>query len=182
MQRFSYATFITAKNSLPIATHLPFLVTTVDEQIFLTSYFAKANHHWQDIENNDVLVIFSEPHAYISPANYEKELNVPTWNYISVHAYGKGRLIKETDRVFELLEKTIDNCERSYKLQWEKLPDDYKFRLCRCCSPANNTRIINFLSKYSNFNVMLLVNFILIILQLQYLNGSIYLSLINTKT
>jgi transcriptional regulator len=40
------------------------------------------------------LVIFSEPHAYISPTLYEKQQNVPTWNYVSVHAYGKVKLLE----------------------------------------------------------------------------------------
>ncbi|MFN4813491.1 MAG: FMN-binding negative transcriptional regulator, partial [Bacteroidota bacterium] len=93
MKRFSFATIITSKDNFPTATHLPFVLTTKDDQIVLTSHFAKANEHWQDIESNSVLVIFSEPHAYVSTKNYDKELNVPTWNYISIHAYGQGKLI-----------------------------------------------------------------------------------------
>ena len=131
MKQFSFATIITAKNNLPIATHLPFLVTIKDDNIVLTSHFAKANEHWKDIENNKALVIFSEPHAYISPKNYDKKLNVPTWNYISVHAYGQAKLINDTDKVFELLERTIDSYETSYKQQWNKLPEDYKLGMSK---------------------------------------------------
>jgi len=42
MKQFSFATIITAKDSFPTATHLPFIVTTKDENIILTSHFAKA--------------------------------------------------------------------------------------------------------------------------------------------
>ena len=129
MQRFSFATIITAQNSLPIATHLPFLVSVRDEAIVLTSHFAKANEQWRDIESNKVLVIFSEPHAYISPKHYDKELNVPTWNYISVHAYGDGKLVTAAENVMEVLERTIDHYEIAYRQQWNKLPEDYKLRL-----------------------------------------------------
>ncbi len=131
MKRFSFAVIITAKDNLPTATHLPFLVSIKDDRIMLTSHFAKANNHWKDIENNNVLVIFSEPHAYISPANYDKELNVPTWNYISVHAYGKGTLINEEEKIFELLNDTINNYEPAYKQQWHNLPSDYKIGMSR---------------------------------------------------
>lgn len=131
MQRFSFATIITAKNNLPVATHLPFLVAIKDENITLTSHFARANEQWKDIENNKVLVIFSEPHAYISPRHYDKKLNVPTWNYISVHAYGKGKLITEMSKVFEVLERTIENYEVLYKDQWNNLPGDYKTGLAK---------------------------------------------------
>ena len=131
MKRFSFATIITAKDNLPIATHLPFLVTTRDNNVILTSHFARANEQWADIENNKVLVIFSEPHAYISTTNYDKELNVPTWNYISIHAYGQGSLIKETDRIFEILENTIDNYETAYRQQWNNFPEEYKLKMVK---------------------------------------------------
>jgi len=129
MKQFSFATLITSKDNLPIATHLPFLVTIKDDNIMLTAHFAKANEQWKDIEHHQALVIFSEPHAYISPKNYEKELNVPTWNYISVHAYGQGKLITATEKTFEVLEATIDNFEISYRQQWDNFPEEYKLKM-----------------------------------------------------
>lgn len=131
MKQFSFATIITAKDNSPTATHLPFLVTVKDDSVILTSHFAKANGHWQDIEAFKTLVIFSEPHAYISTKNYDKELNVPTWNYISIHAYGQGKLITETKKTFEILEATIDNYETSYRQQWDSFPDDYKLKMSK---------------------------------------------------
>jgi transcriptional regulator len=131
MKQFSFATIITAKDNIPVATHLPFLITSQDDNIILTSHFAKANDQWADIENSKVLVIFSEPHAYISPKNYDKELNVPTWNYISVHAYGQGTLITESDKVFKVLENTIDNFESAYRPQWDNFPEEYKLKMSK---------------------------------------------------
>ena len=131
MKQFSFATIITAKDSFPIATHLPFLVATKDDNVVLTSHFAKANGHWQDIVNSKISVIFSEPHAYISTKNYDKELNVPTWNYISIHAYGQGNLITETEKTFEVLEATIDNYETSYRQQWDNFPEEYKLKMSK---------------------------------------------------
>jgi transcriptional regulator len=131
MKQFSFATIITAKDNLPVGTHLPFLITTKDDTIILTSHFALANDHWKDIENYKSLVIFTEPHAYISPKNYDNELSVPTWNYISVHAYGEGKLITETDKVFNVLESTIDSYETAYREQWNKFPDDFKLKMSK---------------------------------------------------
>ena len=179
MKLFSFATIITAKDSLPVATHLPFLVTVKDDNIVLTSHFAKANEHWKYIEMNKVLVIFSEPHAYISPKNYDNELNVPTWNYISVHAYGQGKLITGTDKVFELLERTIDNYETSYKQQWNTLPEDFKLglskgivafdiivsdlqakkKLSQNKTENEQVKIISFLSKSANTNEQLIADY-----------------------
>lgn len=131
MKRFSFATIITVKNNLPIATHLPFVISIQDNNIILTSHFARANEQWEDIENNENLVIFSEPHAYISPKNYDKELSVPTWNYISIHAYGKGKLITETDNIFKVLESIIDYYDTSYRQQWDNLPEDYRLKMSK---------------------------------------------------
>lgn len=131
MQRFSFGTIITAQDNLPIATHLPFLVSMHGEQIILTSHFAKANEQWKSLENSKVLVIFSEPHAYISPQHYEKELNVPTWNYMAVHAYGQGRLVVDETQVRKVLEATIDNYEAAYRAQWNGLPEEYKVAMSK---------------------------------------------------
>jgi transcriptional regulator len=126
MKRFSFATIITSKNDFPIATHLPFVIKEENDKLFLFSHVAKQNEQWKHIEDSKVLVIFSEPHAYISPTNYEKDVNVPTWNYISVHAYGKGQLITRQEDVISLLESTIDNYEASYREQWNRLPEKYR--------------------------------------------------------
>lgn len=131
MKQFSFATIISARNNLPVATPLPFLINIKEDQIILTSHFAKANDQWKDIENNPVLIIFSEPHAYISPVNYDKVLNVPTWNYITVHAYGKGKLITESEKVAEILETTIDNYESAYRQQWDNFPEEYKSKMTK---------------------------------------------------
>jgi transcriptional regulator len=126
MKQFSFATIITSNNNFPIATHLPFLVSIREDKVVLSSHFAKANDHWTDIENNKILVIFSKPHAYISTTNYDKELNVPTWNYISIHAYGQGNLISGVEKTLKVLEQTIDNYEVAYRKQWDNFPEEYK--------------------------------------------------------
>lgn len=97
----------------------------------MTSHFARANEQWNDIVNHLILVIFSEPHAYISTKNFDKELNVPTWNYISVHAYGQGKIISETEQVFKILEDTIDNYESAFKEQWRNFPEDLQLKMSK---------------------------------------------------
>lgn len=129
MQRFSFATIVTANKGLPVATHLPFLVSTHNGTVMLTAHFAKANPQWADIELGPVLVIFAEPHAYISPSNYESGQNVPTWNYVSVHAYGTGKLITEKSAVMNVLRMTIDTYEAAYGQQWDGLPESYRSKM-----------------------------------------------------
>jgi transcriptional regulator len=126
MQRYSFATIITVKDGVPTATHLPFIVKQGGDQIILRSHFAKANPQATDIIDNNALVIFTEPHAYISPKHYEKEQSVPTWNYLAVHAYGKCVLLNSNEDKASLLEETINYYEAEYLKQWQGLPDAFK--------------------------------------------------------
>ncbi|QHS57247.1 FMN-binding negative transcriptional regulator [Mucilaginibacter sp. 14171R-50] len=129
MQQYSFATIVTMMNGIPEATHLPFLVEQRGENVVLVSHFARANPQSRAVFNEKSLVIFTEPHAYISPSNYEKELSVPTWNYLAVHAYGKATLIDNEAQVAQLLEKMIGFYEAGYRAQWDKLPEDYKLKM-----------------------------------------------------
>lgn len=125
MQRYSFASIITTIDDKPVATHLPFLVKEEGDKLLLRSHFAKANPQWKEIEEKTSLVIFTEPHAYISPSNYESEKVVPTWNYIAVHAYGKARILGDDEKP-ALLKHTIETFEAAYFQQWKNLPEDYR--------------------------------------------------------
>lgn len=126
MKQYNFAAIITTKDNEITATHLPFVPTEENGQVVLYSHYAKANKQWKEMEENKVLVIFSEPHAYVSPSHYEHQANVPTWNYAAVHAYGKAELIESTEGIIDVLERSMDFFEPAYKEQWKALPDDYK--------------------------------------------------------
>lgn len=130
MQRYSFATIVSVKDGLPVATHLPFLVRQDGDKVILSAHFAKANPQAADIIDKSALVIFTEPHAYISTKNYEKEQNVPTWNYLAVHAYGKCVLLDEESKA-ALLKETIRYYEADYLKQWDRLPEDYKQKMMK---------------------------------------------------
>jgi len=60
----------------------------------LSAHVARANPVWQGVSNGEeVLVVFHAGNAYISPGWYpskhEFHKQVPTWNYIVVHAHGR---------------------------------------------------------------------------------------------
>ena len=131
MQRYSFATIVTVKDGVPTATHLPLVVKEVDGQIIILSHFAKANPQSSDIIDNRALVIFTEPHAYISPKNYEKEQNVPTWNYLAVHAYGNCTLLDGEENKVALLKETIKYYDAEYLKQYDSLPDNYKQKMMK---------------------------------------------------
>ena len=131
MQRFSFATLINISNNVPVATHLPFVVKHNNGQVILSSHLAKPNTQANDLVNGTSLVIFSEPHAYVAPKHYEKELNVPTWNYIAVHAYGEATIVDDETQKLESLKEMITSYDNDYLKQWETIPADFKSKMSK---------------------------------------------------
>jgi len=126
MKKYSFATMVTNKAGIPIATQLPFLIKESDDNLVLSAHFALANEQARYIEENTSLVIFSEPHAYISPTHYDKPESVPTWDYVSIHAYGKARIIYNEPARIEAMEQMILFYEPGYLGQWHTLSDKFK--------------------------------------------------------
>lgn len=126
MKQYSFATIITNKEQIPIATQLPFYINDSSDKLVLTSHFALANEQAKYIEANTSLVLFTEPHAYISPLHYDKAESVPTWDYISVHAYGKAKILEEESSKIKVLEEMIRFYDQNYLAQWDRLSDKFK--------------------------------------------------------
>jgi transcriptional regulator len=126
MREHGFATLVTVRDGLPRATHLPFMTETKDERITLYAHMARANDQWRDFsDERESLVIFQEPHAYVSPRHYETSLSVPTWNYVAVHFYGRARVLESREERLELLERLIREHDENYFRQWKELPQDY---------------------------------------------------------
>lgn len=133
MTRHSFAVVVSVADSLPVATHLPLSLRREGGELFLRGHFAKANPRWQQLEAGETLVIFSGPHAYVSPEHYDKRESVPTWNYLAVHAYGVARLIDRDDRTTleTLMADLVVQHEPAYQEQWDALSDAYKLGMMR---------------------------------------------------
>ncbi len=78
----------------------------------------RANPQWLDASGQTVLVIFSGPHAYISPTWYEDEQVVPTWNYTAVHAYGRVEVIEDKGALLEIVQSSVQVYEKAMPRPW----------------------------------------------------------------
>lgn len=132
INRYNFGILISNGGDRLKATHLPFILERAGNGKFvLLSHMARANPQWKDfLKDQKLLVIFQGPHAYISPTLYTSSQNVPTWNYVAVHAYGIGELLHEQE-VFPLMEKMIMKFEPEYLSQWNELPENYKNNLSK---------------------------------------------------
>jgi transcriptional regulator len=131
MKTNPFAILISMGENGPMATHLPLLVRETDHSFIIRGHFAKANHHWSFLDQQESLVIFHGPHAYISPSWYEIRESVPTWNYATVHVYGKPRLLKEDEEVRQVLHDLTLQFDPSYYARWQTFSDEYRDRMLR---------------------------------------------------
>jgi transcriptional regulator len=92
MRANNFPILVTGTGGILHASHLPVTVFEKDEQIFIDMHMAKNNPQWKEFFDDEVLVIFHGPHAYVSPRWYEDKERVPTWNYAAVHAYGGAKI------------------------------------------------------------------------------------------
>lgn len=127
MQRHSFALLVTTdEDGAPFATHLPLLWEPESRR--LLGHMAKANPQWRHFQNGkEALVVFWGPHAYVSPSWYDKHPSVPTWNYATVHAYGRPSLIEGRDEAAALLRRMVDAYESGFETPWRmELPEKYE--------------------------------------------------------
>ena len=111
-----------------IASHIPFLVEYQGEELHLLGHLARPNPQVADLSHaEEVLTIFSGPHAYVSPSWYAAGPAVPTWNYVDVHAYGTVRLVEDDDWLRRLLLRLSDRHEAGSPAPWQmrQLPEPY---------------------------------------------------------
>lgn len=120
IERHSFAILVSGAGEQLAATHLPLLIErTAGPRGTLVGHMARANPQWQAAAGQNVLAIFSGPHAYISPRWYQSPLAVPTWNYVAVHAAGQLEVIEDRAKTWELLKKMVETYESSLPEPWQ---------------------------------------------------------------
>lgn len=132
IRRHGFATVVTCDGETPQATHLPVLLETDrGPHGMLVFHLAKVNPQWRQFATGQpVLVIFTGPHAYISPAWYVTEPAVPTWNYTAVHVYGVARLVTDPERCARMLHDLVEFYEAGRDPRWHgSIPVEYRDRL-----------------------------------------------------
>ncbi|WP_296657006.1 FMN-binding negative transcriptional regulator [Paraburkholderia sp.] len=98
----------------------------------LRAHVARANPVWQEAAAApDALVIFQGPCAYVSPSWYpskhETHRQVPTWNYIVVHAHGHIVVHDDEDYVRGVVARLTRKMEAGEPVPWKMgdAPADY---------------------------------------------------------
>ena len=120
-----FATLVAYDGERPVASHLLMEAMEDGENLRINGHMSRANPLWKTFAKNpEVLVIFQGPHTYISPTWYN-HINVPTWNYQSVHVYGKPSVITDKNQSYGILKRLTDRYEANTPYKLETLPQDF---------------------------------------------------------
>lgn len=124
LARHHLATLVSMTSQGLIATHLPMIFDpNVGARGRLIGHVSRANPQWRDFDSRiEALAIFLGPQAYISPSWYASKREhgkvVPTWNYLTVHLYGRLSTFDEGGRLLDLLNRLTDREEMTRATPW----------------------------------------------------------------
>jgi transcriptional regulator len=111
------------------ATHLPLVLEEDGSELgVIKAHVARGNTQWRDFDPNvEALAIFSGHHHYISASWYpavsgigaeKTKAEVPTWNYIVVHAYGTLKAVEDPNWLLAHLTRLTDIHEAASDNPW----------------------------------------------------------------
>jgi transcriptional regulator len=121
----NFPTLVTGTEGVLQASHLPVTIHSEGPQIVIDMHMAKNNPQWKEFFDDEVMVIFAGPHAYVSPRWYEDEERVPTWNYAAVHAYGVVKIISEKKAKYESQRRLIESLDPQWLPKFDALRREY---------------------------------------------------------
>ena len=119
ISRHMFATIVMPSPDALVASHLPFVYDAGrGENGTLYAHMAAANPHSSLIGGDqEALVMFAGPHAYISPSWYADRATAPTWDYIAVHCYGVTQRHSKAE-AYENIRRLIDVVEEGNAAKW----------------------------------------------------------------
>lgn len=122
-----------------VATHIPMVLHTESSAIgILRGHVARANPIWKDFDvSEDALGIFTSPQHYISaswyPGKADHGKEIPTWNYVAVHVYGRLSIIEKPSWLLQHLHSLTNQSEVIAEKPWNvaDAPADFIAKLSK---------------------------------------------------
>ena len=125
---------VTAGPAGLLANFFPFLLDAEDGsgKGTLRLHIARANPQWRELEAiEQCLVVFQGPQDYVTPSWYATKREtgkvVPTWNYATVHVWGRPRIIHDDAWLRRQIEDLTASRENLRPAPWkvDDAPSDF---------------------------------------------------------
>ena len=116
MSKWNFADLVTVNKGTLNSNKIPLLLDK--ENNCLYGHLGRTNDQLQQLETaDDLLVIFSGLHSYVSPRWHHNDGMVPTWNFETVQVKGKASLL-EYNELITMLEQLTKKHEGSSDSPW----------------------------------------------------------------
>ncbi|MEX0609322.1 MAG: FMN-binding negative transcriptional regulator [Balneolaceae bacterium] len=130
---FAFLTGCDSENR-PVATQVPVFIEERDGRKILSGHIMrKTDHHKAFLHNENVLVVFTGPHTYVSATWYSNPHLASTWNYMSVHAKGIIKFLDE-EGLEDMLRKTtlhFEDYNQHSPTIFDNLPSEFKQKVMK---------------------------------------------------
>jgi transcriptional regulator len=118
----------------PVATQVPVFIEEKGGRKILRGHIMKnTDHHKTFLHNENVLVVFTGHHTYVSATWYSNPYLASTWNYMSVHVKGIIRFLDDA-ALEDVLRKTtlhFENYNRQSTTIYDNLPLEFKQKVMK---------------------------------------------------
>lgn len=94
-----------------VGSHYPVLLDESRPQLSLLTHVGRPDEKVHELGDHELMMIVQGPHGYISPSWYGDLIEVPTWNFITVHLSGVPEILGEKEN-FEVLSRLVEHFER----------------------------------------------------------------------
>ena len=121
----AFPVLVTGTGGSLLASHLPAMVSEKGNEITLDMHMARSNPQWNEFFDDEVMVVFSGPHAYVSPLWYEDKERVPTWNYAAVHVYGIPKLVEDRKAKHASQRRLVAAMDPQWLPKFDALREEY---------------------------------------------------------
>jgi transcriptional regulator len=130
---FAFLSGIDSENK-PVATQIPVFIEEEHGKKILRGHIMKnTDHHKAFLHNENVLVVFTGHHTYVSGTWYSNPHTPSTWNFMSVHAKGVIRFLDD-DALIDVLRMTtlhFENYNKESTTIYDNLPAEYTAKLMK---------------------------------------------------
>ena len=126
MKENAFALIAGIGDGYPVATQIPLGIEVNDGKILLRGHIMrKTDHHLAFEKNNNVMVIFTGPHCFVSSRWYTDPNMGSTWNYMTVQAKGKIRFL-DAQGTFNAVKEVSDKYQGTAAPgSFDSLPKEY---------------------------------------------------------
>ncbi|MFE0174980.1 FMN-binding negative transcriptional regulator [Streptomyces sp. NPDC059002] len=131
---YPLALLVTNGPQVPFATNLP--VVTADDSNdadlvgrTLFGHMNRTNAHWSALTDGMAgKLVFNGPGAYVSPVAYETSPAAPTWDFVTVHLYGRIQPLPAGEDTLAVVRRTAAMLEDEFGRGWDQTDSVEYFR------------------------------------------------------